>query len=143
MSDDDKRVGSGEAAEPDSELDRLAYDTIGAAIEVHRILGPGYLESVYEQAMEVELRLRGIPVETQTVVGVDYKGHVVGGARIDLIVGERLIVELKAVDALQPIHSAQLLSYLRARNARLGLLINFNVPVLRDGIRRIILSKKA
>jgi len=126
--------------EPSAELDRLAHAVIGAAIEVHRLLGPGFLESVYEEALCVELQLRGIPFTRQPIVSVDYKNHIVGEGRLDLLVGDVLIVELKAVDALAPIHTAQVISYLKTTGHQLGLLINFNVPVLRGGIKRIILS---
>jgi len=126
--------------EPGAELDQLAHGVIGAAIEVHRLLGPGFLELVYEEALCVELGLRRIPFIRQAALGVDYKGHAVGEGRLDLLVGDALVVELKAVDALAPIHSAQLLSYLKATGYQLGLLINFNVPILRNGIKRVVLS---
>jgi GxxExxY protein len=126
--------------EPDNEVDRLAHAVIGAAIEVHRILGPGFLESVYEEALCVELRLRNIPFARQVVIDLDYKGQAVGESRLDLLVGSSLIVELKAVDALAPIHHAQVISYLKATKHQVGLLMNFNVPVLKDSIKRIILS---
>ena len=126
--------------EPSEELDRLAYAVIGAAIEVHRVLGPGFLESVYEEALCVELQLRGIHFKSQPVVAVNYKGQQVGEGRLDLLVGGALIVELKAVDALASIHSAQVISYLKMTGHQLGLLINFNVPILREGIKRIVLS---
>ena len=126
--------------EPGEEVDRLAYAMIGAAIEVHRLLGPGFLEVVYEQALMVELQLRGIPFRRQVVVAVDYKGEAVGEGRIDLLIGDTLIVELKAVNELTLIHSAQVISYLKMTGNQLGLLINFNVPILKDGIKRIILS---
>ena len=126
--------------EPDREVDEWARRVIGAAIEVHRHLGPGYLESVYEEGLVVELMLRGIPFERQKPFAVDYKGSAIGQGRLDLLVGERLIVELKAVDALAPIHRAQVLSYLKAMGLHLGLLINFNVPVLQEGIKRVVLS---
>jgi len=126
--------------DPTANLNRLSGSVIGAAIEVHRILGPGHLESIYEEALGVELRLREIPSERQVLVPVKYKGSDVGSRRLDLVVDDCLIVELKAVDALLPIHRAQLLSYLRASALRLGLLINFNCEVLKDGIRRVILS---
>lgn len=125
--------------EPDSEVDRLAHEVIGAAIEVHRVLGPGYLESVYENALAVELKLRGIPFQPQVPVGVVYKEHPVGDGRIDLLVDGKLVVELKTVDALAPIHQAQVISYLKATGLRLGLLMNFNVTMLKDGLKRIIL----
>ncbi len=126
--------------EPDPAIDTLATATIGAAIEVHRILGPGYLESVYEEALAFELSLRKIPFERQKIVGVDYKGKDVGEGRLDIFVDKRLVVELKAVDAFVPIHSAQVISYLKATKLPLGLLINFNVPLLKNGIKRIVLT---
>jgi GxxExxY protein len=121
-----------------AELNALSHAVIGAAIEVHRTLGPGFLESVYEEALCVELKLRGISFESQVEVGVQYKGEPVGVGRLDILVAGALIVELKAVETLAPIHEAQLLSYLKATSHRLGLLINFNIPVLRNGLKRII-----
>lgn len=126
--------------EPNKGLDRLARTVIGAAIEVHRYLGPGYLECVYEEALAVELDLRGIPYVRQEPFALSYKGREVGEGRLDLVVDGQLLVELKAVDALAPIHKAQVISYLKATRRHLGLLINFNVPVLRTGIQRIVLS---
>ena len=126
--------------EPDKEIDQMAHEVIGAAIEVHRILGPGFLESVYEEALCVELKLRGIPFERQLAVGVQYKGEKVGDGRMDILVNDELIVELKTVDILAPIHVAQTLSYLKATGHALALLINFNVSVLKDGIKRVILT---
>ena len=120
------------------EPNALSHAVIGAAIEVHRTLGPGFLESVYEQALCVELELRHIPFDNQVEIGVGYKGRIIGEGRLDILVANALIVELKAVDALAPIHEAQLLSYLKATGHRLGLLMNFNVPILRNSIRRII-----
>ena len=121
-------------------MDQLARAVISAAIEVHRILGLGFLESVYEEALCVELSLRGIEFSDRFPIAVDYKGHPVGESRLDLVVGGALVVELKAVDALGPVHSAQIISYLRATGHHLGLLINFNVPLLKEGIRRVVLS---
>lgn len=126
--------------EPSEEMDRLAREVIGAAIEVHRCLGPGYEEAVYERALKVELDLRGIPYEAQVAVTVDYKGYPVGSGRIELVVGGVLILELKAVEELAPVHTAQIISYLKASGLKLGLLINFNVPLLKDGLKRIVLS---
>ena len=126
--------------EPYEQVDKLAYAVIGAAIEVHRLLGPGFLEVVYEQALVVELQLSGIPFKRQVVVAVNYKGQAVGEGRLDLLIGDALIIELKAVNELTPIHSAQVISYLKMTGNQLGLLINFNVPILKDGIKRIILS---
>jgi GxxExxY protein len=124
--------------EPSVELDRLAHTVIGAALEVHGLLGPGFLESVYEEALCVELAHRGVGFARQVAIGVEYKGHRVGEGRLDLLVGERLVVELKAIEQLAPIHTAQVLSYLKATRLPLGLLITFNVKLLRRGIRRII-----
>ncbi|MDF5720619.1 MAG: GxxExxY protein [Rhizonema sp. PD37] len=126
--------------EPSLEVDRLAYDLIGAAIEVHRVLGPGFLESVYHQALKLEFQMREIPYKSKPSVAVRYKSHQVGEGEPDFIIGDVLIVELKAVEKLTPINEAQVISYLRATNHTLGLLINFNVPILKDGIKRIILS---
>ncbi|HEX9988440.1 MAG TPA: GxxExxY protein [Chloroflexia bacterium] len=117
----------------------LSYRVIGAALEVHRLLGPGFLESVYEEALCIELTLRGIPFARQVAVTLDYKGQAVGEGRLDVLVGNVLVVELKAVEALAPIHTAQLLSYLKTTGHKLGLLINFNVPILKDGIKRLAL----
>jgi GxxExxY protein len=126
--------------EPSPELDRLAHEVIGAAIEVHRTLGPGFLESPYEEALCVELNLRGIPFVRQHLLRVTYKDQVIGENHLDLLVGGELIVELKAVDAIAPIHRAQVMSYLKASGFSLALLINFNVTVLRKGIERIVRS---
>jgi GxxExxY protein len=124
--------------EPDRELDDLAHATIGAALEVHRHYGPGLDESVYAAAMRVELTRRKIPFEKEVAVNLQYKGESIGTRRIDLIVGRRLVVELKAIETLTPLHSAQVKTYLKITGCTLGLLINFNVILLRDGIRRII-----
>jgi len=105
---------------------------------VHRVLGPGLLESVYEEAVCIELRLREISFARQVRLSVEYKQHRVGKARLDLLVGQQLIVELKAVDRIAPVHVAQLLSYLKVARLRLGLLVNFNVREVRTGIRRLV-----
>lgn len=126
--------------EPTVAEDALARSVIGAATAVHRVLGPGFLESVYENALSIELELRGIPFRRQAAIGVMYRDQPVGDARLDLLVANSLIVELKSVDSLLPIHTAQVISYLRATNLRLGLLINFNVPVLKQGIKRLVVS---
>ncbi|MCA9598072.1 MAG: GxxExxY protein [Myxococcales bacterium] len=128
-------------AEPSAEIDHLARRVIGAAIEVHRCLGPGFLEAVYEEALCVELALHGIRFARQVPVGVKYKGELVGEARLDLLVEDELVVELKAVESIAPIHWAQVLSYLKATRHRLGLLINFNVDVLQRGIKRVVRSR--
>ena len=127
--------------EPNARVDELARAVIGAAIEVHTVLGAGFLESVYERALTVELGLRRIPFQAQAPIALNYKSQPVGNARLDLLVGNELIVELKAVDQLHPIHHAQVINYLRATGLNLGLLINFNVEHLRDGaIKRIVLT---
>jgi GxxExxY protein len=126
--------------EPGSELDAIASRVIGAAIEVHRHLGPGFLEVVYEEALSVEFRLRSIPFERQKAISVGYKEIPVGEGRLDFLVAGRLIVELKAIEGPAPIHKAQVISYLKVTRLRLGLLINFNVPILKNGLQRVILS---
>jgi GxxExxY protein len=133
--------GNGRERSLPPEVEELAHSVIGAALEVHRVLGPGYIEVVYEQALCVELELRAISFVRQPVIQVGYKGKVVGEGRLDLLVGDSLVVELKAVDALTQVHSAQVVSYLKATRRPLGLLINFNVPLLKaGGIKRVIAS---
>ena len=115
-------------------------DVIGAAIEVHRALGPGLLESAYEECLCRELTLRQLPFARQVPLPVEYKGvNVDCSYRLDLLVASSIVVEIKAISALEPIHSAQLLTYMKFGPWPLGLLINFNVPLLRAGIRRMIL----
>lgn len=122
--------------EPSAKINDLSYKVIGAAIEVHKTLGPGYLEAAYEEALCIQLIVRGgIPFARQAVLQVGYKGHVVCESRLDLLVGGVLVVELKAIDRLIPLHSAQVLSYLKATGCQLGLLINFNTTSLPDGIK--------
>jgi GxxExxY protein len=116
----------------------LAHKIIGAAIEVHRLLGPGFLESVYERALCHELTLRGVAFQRQVNLTVRYKDLEIPGQRLDLLVGGRVITDLKTVEALAPIHQAQVLSYLKTTGLRLGLLINFKVLVLKDGIKRVV-----
>lgn len=126
--------------EPSPQLDNLVRRVIGAAIEVHKELGPGFLESTYESALAIELELQGIQYSRQHSIGLSYKGHVLGEGRLDLLVENQLIVELKAVEHLHPIHHAQVISYLKATGFILGLLINFNVTNMNYGIKRVILS---
>ena len=123
--------------EPGDEVDRLAYAVIGALIEVHRELGPGHSESTYETAVCVELTARGIPFVRQSRYRVVYKGQEVGEGRLDLLVGELLIVEIKACEELTSIHTAQVLSYFKATGKKLAILVNFNVRQLKQGIKRI------
>tara|TARA_R110002111_G_scaffold64395_1_gene106040 strand:- start:459 stop:884 length:426 start_codon:yes stop_codon:yes gene_type:complete len=129
--------------ELDKPIEELAYKVIGCAIEVHRVVGPGYLESVYENALAVELEKQGIVFERQYPVDIEYKGVNVGQGRIDLLVAGIIILELKVVDQLAPIHQAQVISYLKATDLQLGLLINFNTDVLKDGIKRIVLTSRS
>lgn len=124
----------------DVKLSDLTSRVLGAAMEVHSILGPGYLESVYEEALTIELNLRKIPFERQKIIRLKYKDHDVGESRLDLLVNEILIVELKAVESISNIHTAQVLSYLKSTGLYLGLIINFNVVSLRNGIKRVIQS---
>lgn len=126
--------------EPDTKIEALARAVIGAAIEVHRHPGPGFLESVYEEALCVELADRRIPFERRKEISLLYKDREIGKHRIDLLAGKLLMVELKTVDALAEIHQAQVISYLKASRLPLGLLINFNVPILKNGIQRIVYS---
>ena len=112
---------------------------IGAAIEVHKKLGPGLLESAYEECLCRELHLRGIEFERQVPLPLNYKGIDLDCSyRLDLLVEDKVIVELKSIEGLEPIHEAQMLTYLKLRNAWLGLIINFNVMMLKDGVRRLV-----
>ncbi len=119
--------------------DALSNKIIGAAIEVHRVLGPGLLESAYEECLCRELSLRDIKFERQKSLPVAYKGvNLDCGYRLDILVEHLVILELKAVSRIEPIHEAQLLTYLKLAGLKLGLLLNFNVPVMKSGIRRIV-----
>ena len=120
---------------PDSQLTR---EIISCAIEVHSILGPGLLENVYEEALCHELNLRNIPFERQKEIELSYKGQAVGLHRLDLVVDDKIILELKAVNELNKIYEAQIISYLKATGLQLGLLINFNAVKLKEGIKRFI-----
>jgi GxxExxY protein len=122
---------------PEAEL--AMTDTIGCAIAVHRELGPGYLESIYKKAMRLELDARGLSHECERPIHVTYRGVRIPGQRVDLIVEQLIVVELKSVIRLDRIHTAQLISYLKAVGLRGGLLINFRVPVLREGLTRVVL----
>ncbi len=122
-----------------AELTELTEQVIGAALAVHRELGPGFLESIYTHALRLELFARAIPFECEKPVAVIYRGVEIPGQRVDFLVGSRLIVEVKAVTAIEPIHVAQVLSYLKTTKLRLGLLINFHERMLAHGIRRVAL----
>jgi GxxExxY protein len=118
----------------------LSNSVIGCAIEVHRQLGPGLLESVYEQCLSYEFRQMGLPFETQVALPVEYKQVKLDCAyRIDMLVDKQLILELKTVDQLLKIHEAQILSYMKLAKVKVGLLINFNVDILKKGIKRFVL----
>lgn len=120
-------------------LKPLSYQVIGCALEVYKNLGPGLLESIYEKALIHELTQKGMTVKTQVEVEMNYKGVNVGeGLRLDLLVNDELIVELKSVEELKPVHYKQLLTYLKLMNKHVGLLINFNVNDLMDGIKRVV-----
>lgn len=116
-----------------------SHDVIGAAMAVHRALGPGLLEAVYARCLEVELGLRGMHVRGQVPVAVRYRGILFESAyRLDLLVDESVVVEVKAVESVLPVHQAQLLSYLRLAGYRVGLLINFNTTILVRGVKRLV-----
>lgn len=122
------------------ETNAVAQQIVAAAFAVHSALGPGLLESVYEICLTHELVKRGLTVERQTTLPVVYDGlRLDAGLRLDLVVGDCVIVELKAVEAVLPVHKAQLLTYLKLTGHRLGLLINFNVPLIKNGIQRVAL----
>ena len=120
-------------------LNDLSYKVIGCAMEVYKTLGPGLLESAYEKALIHELNLQGIPVKSQVEVKMNYKGVDIGdGLRLDLLIDEQIIVELKSVEELKPVHYKQLHTYLKLMDKRLGLLINFNVTDIMQGVNRIV-----
>lgn len=122
------------------QLDQVATQVVDAAFQVHSTLGPGLLESVYELCLEYELTKRRLSVEKQVPLPVLYDNlYIEAGFKVDLLVDRCLIVELKAVETLLPVHTAQLLTYLKLSKCRLGLLINFNVPLIKDGIKRLVL----
>ena len=122
-------------------VNEITEAVVGVAIEVHRVLGPGLLESAYEECLCRELVLRKVPYERQRQLPVDYKGTKVDcGYRLDLLVSEHVVVEIKAVESLLPIHQAQLLTCLKLGGWKVGLLMNFNVPVLKQGIKRVVLG---
>jgi GxxExxY protein len=120
------------------DIEDLAFRLIGAANEVHRILGPDLSESVYHKALWRELTLNGIPHSIEDPFDVRYKGVIVGQGRVDLLVDNKLIVELKTVNILADLHRSQALTYLLIKQLRLALLNNFNVTILRDGVKRVI-----
>ncbi|MGL6073748.1 MAG: GxxExxY protein [Fimbriiglobus sp.] len=124
-----------------ADYDRFTESIIGAAIDVHRELGPGLLESAYEACLEYELVNRGFKVQRQVMIPVVYRGlSIEAGFRADLLVNELILIELKAIDRLEKIHEAQMLTYLKLMNLKLGLLMNFNVKLLTEGIKRMALG---
>ena len=121
------------------EIERLATQTVNAALTVHRALGPGLLESAYQECLAIELSLAGLNLEREKVLPLTYRGHSIANAyRLDLIVNGRLLVELKAIESIQPIHRVQATPYLKLLKLPLGLLVNFNVPLIKDGITRVL-----
>ena len=124
-------------------VNEITQEVIGAAIAVHRALGPGLLESAYQECLCQELALRGVPFERQLPLPLEYRGiHCECGYRLDILIGDVVVVEVKSIEAIAPIHLAQLLTYLRLGGWNVGLLINFNVVVLKEGIRRRVLGLK-
>ena len=121
------------------EIEALATAVVSAAFTVHRTLGPGLLESAYHECLGIELSLAGLRVQREQTLPLNYRGHVIQNAyRIDLLINEQLLVELKTVEAIQPIHRVQVTTYLRLLKLPLGLLINFNVPLIKDGLTRVL-----
>jgi GxxExxY protein len=121
-----------------AEAELVMTQTIGCAIAVHQVLGPGFIESIYRKAMCIELEARNLTYEKERAIRVTYRGVEIPGQRVDLIVEGLVVVELKAVTHLDHVHKAQLISYLKTTGLRGGLLINFRVPLLKDGIRRVV-----
>jgi GxxExxY protein len=138
---DDEIPPGADRIEPSPELDHWARLVIGAAIEVHRELGPGCPEEAYHRAMIVEFNLRNIPFETQKKIKIFYKGALVGECKIDLLDAGMLVVELKSCEAVLPIHRVQIKTYMRLVRQPLGLLLNFNVLLMKEGVKRVIASE--
>lgn len=121
------------------DVERLIHDTIGCCIRVHRELGPGLFERIYTGALCIELKAAGIPLEREKRYVVSYRGNVVSEQYVDIVVGNQVVLEVKSVDDLAPIHHKQILNYMRIARLRAGLLVNFNVALLPDGLSRKIL----
>ena len=120
-------------------FEKITNEIIGSAIEVHRVLGPGLLESAYEKCLEYELTKKGFKVEKQKPIPITYKGlNLEYGYRIDLLVDDEVVVEIKSVDAFHPVHEAQILTYMKFAEKKIGLLINFNVKLLKEGLKRYV-----
>jgi GxxExxY protein len=140
MNHEDTKTQRGALWRVSPEAESAATEIVDAAFSVHSQLGPGLLESVYEACLARELELREVPVQRQVRIPLHYKGAELSEfLRLDLVVAELVVVEVKAVEALLAVHTAQMLSYLKLSGHRLGLLINFNVPTIKDGIRRLVL----
>ena len=122
----------------DAQIERVVREVIGAGLAVHRQLGPGFLESIYGRALAIELRCRNMHFDEQHRMVVRYRGEIVAQHRLDLLVEHSVVVEVKAVKKLRPIHAAQVLSYLKASGHRVGLLMNFNVRLFKNGVQRFI-----
>jgi GxxExxY protein len=122
-----------------ADVEALVRETIGCCITVHRTLGPGLLETIYSRAIALELGAAGIAFERERTYPVTYRGELLCEQRLDFVVGRSIVVEIKSVEHLTTLHDAQLLNYMRVARLRVGLLMNFNVPVLRDGLRRRVL----
>jgi GxxExxY protein len=120
------------------EVEEIVHKTIGCGIAVHRALGPGLREAIYKRALCIELTDEAIPFEREHEIPVSYKGQLLCRQRLDLVVAGQVVVEIKCVDWLVPVHHAQIRSYLRVSGLRVGLLMNFNVPVLQDGLKRVV-----
>lgn len=121
-------------------LENIASEIVDSSYKVHSLLGPGLLENVYETCLDFELRKRGFPVVRQVSLPIKYESVTLdAGLRMDMVVDDLVVVEIKAVEQLHPLHTAQLLTYLKLSGKRLGFLINFNVPLIRDGIKRVVL----
>ena len=132
--------GATEGSEIGSGINQITEQIIGAAIEVHRVLGPGLLESAYQRALAHEFRLRGLDFAEQVLSPLSYKDLIVDDAyRLDFLVAKKVVVELKAVDALLEVHEAQVLSYLRFTGCKVGLLLNFRATTLMRGLKRLVL----
>jgi GxxExxY protein len=123
----------------DEQTEEWVHRAIGCCIAVHAALGPGLLESVYTRALVIDFIAEKIPCEHQRPIEIYYRGQLLCTHRLDLVIADRVVIEVKCVERFHPVHHAQLLGYLRASKLRVGLLVNFNVPVLRDGVKRIVL----
>ena len=122
-----------------ADVERIGAECVDCGLTIHRHLGPGFRERIYHQAFLLELDARGIPFEAQKAIGVRYKSWVIPGQRVDLLVAGVVVIEIKAVPRLASIHSLQLLSYLKTMDLRLGLVMNFNGRLFKDGVRRVVL----